>query len=309
MSITSAIYRNLSCAFQNKVGKAFRNHIAPHLVSFRDPEQRGYLPLGYLSPKKDYCPRETLEAPRSLTVGDINNPSIRTYFFRPDQIINVFPEISKAFSKTCRLFDAEGKNIGSGVLISNEGHVLTSAHVIQRLKNNSLLEMGDQLSKAVYGLGHLIHYKPTDIKLVFTGNWREYYEKIIYDPDIAIIQIPALSNQGCIDLANEPLNEDIGSTLFFTIGNPEIMNDGLRVSTGIITSTLTYFDHFPITGPFLTSDAETRSGNSGGPFINEDGNLLAIHVSRQRDSVYEHCIPVWKGSRVYEMARLDQYFQ
>ena len=178
--------------------------------------------------------------------------------------------------------------------------------------------MGDELSKAVYGIGHKINYKPSEIKLVYTGQWKEYIEtinekvekRIKYDPDIAIVQIPALSNQGYIDLATSPIEDitDLMNTPYFQLGCPRIMGSSLYVSTGFITGLVTSYLRLN-TGIDIVSNAEGRSGNSGGPLVNKEGDLIGIHHSRYDKDGQGVATPVMEGSNVYELASLDQYFQ
>jgi serine protease Do len=141
-------------------------------------------------------------------------------------------------------------NIGSGVLISADGLLITNYHVV---------ELAD--------------------KITITNMHNNFYDaKVIgFDQksDLALLQISSDKNN--FDFINfaDSNNIRIGE-LVIAIGNPYGL-DG-SVSTGIISArnrnvgTNIYDD-------FLQTDASINPGNSGGPLFNLDGDVIGINTA------------------------------
>ena len=138
-------------------------------------------------------------------------------------------------------------NLGSGVIISNEGYIITNQHVIDGA-DEILISLPD-------GRGS---------QAVLIGEDKE--------TDIAILQIP-ISGLNSIKLAPEqPVR--VGDVVL-AIGNP--LNVGQTVTMGIISATgrnrigLNTFENF------LQTDAAINPGNSGGALVNAKGQLIGIN--------------------------------
>ena len=140
-------------------------------------------------------------------------------------------------------------NLGSGVIISNEGYVITNQHVIDGA-DEILISLPD-------GRG---------IQAVLIGEDKE--------TDIAILQIP-ISGLSSIKLApDQPVR--VGDVVL-AIGNP--LNVGQTVTMGIISATgrnrigLSTFENF------IQTDAAINLGNSGGALVNANGELIGINTA------------------------------
>lgn len=139
---------------------------------------------------------------------------------------------------------------GTGVVIKSNGIILTNAHVVKDI---------------------------TNITVVFNdGN--SYGATIQYideDSDLATIKINKLGLK--------PINfgspEDIvaGRTVI-AIGTPLMLNMRNSATKGIISGT-----NVPVTDsmyPLIQTDAAINGGNSGGPLIDLNGNLIGINSSK-----------------------------
>lgn len=144
-------------------------------------------------------------------------------------------------------------SLGSGVIIDDEGFILTNAHVVQRA-NRIAVVIGTNLY---------------DAKL----------EAISGTSDIALLKIEPKAGEKfpAVKFAKD---DDLllGETVI-ALGNP--FGLGLSVSRGILSSTARRpqpDERGPLNHQdWLQTDAAVNSGNSGGPLINLRGELIGIN--------------------------------
>ena len=157
------------------------------------------------------------------------------------------------------------QGIGSGVLISDNGYIITNNHVVQ----NERREDADEV-------------------LVRLNDGRELEAEIIgRDPltDIAIIKIEA-EGLPAIPIADSD-NIEVGDVVF-AIGNP--MEVGLTVTQGIVSATDRRIGIYGDEGyeSFIQTDASINLGNSGGALIDSRGRLIGVNsaiISRTGGSI------------------------
>ncbi len=146
-------------------------------------------------------------------------------------------------------FHQEG--LGSGVIVSSDGYILTNNHVIND---------ADSIYVRLYD----------DRRLV---------AKVIgADPktDVAVLRIKA-DNLPYIDIGNSD-SIQVGE-IVLAIGSPMSENLAYTVTQGIISAKgrsnvgLTYYEDF------IQTDAAINPGNSGGPLIDLDGRLIGINTA------------------------------
>ncbi len=140
-------------------------------------------------------------------------------------------------------------NLGSGVIISADGYIITNQHVIDGA-DEILVSLSD-------GRGS---------QAVLVGEDRE--------TDIAVLHIP-ISGLSAIETSDkQPLR--VGDVVL-AIGNP--LNVGQTVTMGIISATgrnrigLNTFENF------IQTDAAINPGNSGGALVNDEGKLIGINTA------------------------------
>ncbi len=139
--------------------------------------------------------------------------------------------------------------LGSGVIISPEGYLLTNNHVI---------EGADEI-------------------LVLLKDGREAQATLVgTDPesDLAVLKI-TLENLTSINIG-DPANAAIGDVVL-AIGNP--FGVGQTVTQGIISATGRYGLGINTYENYLQTDAAINPGNSGGALIDARGNLLGINTA------------------------------
>ena len=138
-------------------------------------------------------------------------------------------------------------SIGSGVIFSEDGYIVTNTHIIS----------GNKLIK---------------VKL---HNGEEFDANLIgadVNADIAVLKINSNSVLKPINVSNSD-DLKIGDKVL-AIGNP--YGIGISVSSGIISATGRDYGN-----PYLEliqTDAAINPGNSGGALINENGNLIGINT-------------------------------
>ena len=140
-------------------------------------------------------------------------------------------------------------NLGSGVIINENGYIITNQHVIDGA-DEILISLSDGRGSQAVVIGE---------------------DK---DTDIAILQIPVTGLSPIITADDQ--NVRVGDVVL-AIGNP--LNVGQTVTMGIVSATgrnrvgLTTFENF------IQTDAAINPGNSGGALINSRGELIGINTA------------------------------
>ncbi|MBE7063835.1 MAG: trypsin-like serine protease [Ruminococcaceae bacterium] len=151
------------------------------------------------------------------------------------------------------------QSMGSGVIVSKDGYILTNHHVI-----------GEK----------------TDIYVTLSDGRTVRGRKIWSDAalDIAIIKIeeagltPAVLGNSSTLAAGEPV---------LAIGNPLSLQFQRTVTAGIISATgriLYMSDNNTLMEDLIQTDASINPGNSGGPLVNMLGEVVGINTVKAQDA-------------------------
>ena len=135
--------------------------------------------------------------------------------------------------------------IGSGVIFSEDGYIVTNLHILSGKNINIRLNSGKDYAAKIIGIDN--------------------------NTDIAVLKIISNDKLNPIEIADSQ-NIKIGDRVL-AIGNP--YGIGISVSNGIISATGRDYGN-----PYLQliqTDAAINPGNSGGALINESGNLVGIN--------------------------------
>lgn len=219
-------------------GKALSN--PPATVKMADgnegPSKSSYAPMlkNVLPSVVNISSSKVVKSPPEM--GMQLDPFFRQFFGNDDGPFNVPKERRE-------------KSLGSGVIVSPEGYILTNNHVVDGA---------------------------TDVRVTLSDK-REFEARIVgTDPktDIAVLKIAA-SNLRPVTLGDSSKVE-VGDTAL-AIGNP--FGVGQTVTKGIISATgrgnLGIEDY----EDFLQTDAPINPGNSGGALINDRGELVGINTA------------------------------
>lgn len=143
--------------------------------------------------------------------------------------------------------DNGGTNLGSGVIVSQDGYIVTNAHVVDRA-DEIVVALSDGTKAAA--------------KVIGSDN----------DSDLAVIKVD-MKDLTPLTFRSTPIR--VGDVAL-AIGNP--FGVGQTVTQGIVSATgrtglgvSTYED-------FIQTDAAINPGNSGGALVDTQGNLIGINT-------------------------------
>jgi S1-C subfamily serine protease len=146
----------------------------------------------------------------------------------------------------------EGEASGTGVVISDEGYIVTNAHVVENNQSDPTVEFADN--------------KTIGAKIVGRDT----------SSDIAILKVnPDDHKLSPLELGDSESLE-VGSPVV-AIGNPFGLNQ--TVTTGIVSAlqrSITAPSNFTISNVIQT-DAAINPGNSGGPLLDGNGKVIGIN--------------------------------
>jgi serine protease Do len=169
-------------------------------------------------------------------------------------------------SNTAALLSRQ-RSTGSGIILSDDGYIVTNAHVVQGARRIQV-----RLSVARIRTGRTATFEPEvrllDAKLV--GLDREM--------DVAVVKIDRTGLQH-LQLGNSDAVRQ--GELVMAFGNPRGLEGS--VSMGIVSSTAREIhpDDFLA---YIQTDAPINPGNSGGPLIDSQGRVVGINTFILSDS-------------------------
>lgn len=196
--------------------------------------------------------------PHELTIQEVNNSVAQTlasatpppaYSTIVYQIIR--PSLVLIQTKVPGVGGKIEEGLGSGVIVDDNGDILTSLHVIA---------------------------KATDIQLLFYDGTQSGAQVVTTQPenDIAVLQADQLPAQLVPAVLGNPNAMRVGDQVY-AVGNPFGLYSSM--SAGVISG----FDRsFKPPGSdqelqgLIQIDAAVNPGNSGGPLLNRDGQVIGI---------------------------------
>lgn len=164
------------------------------------------------------------------------------------------PFFKRFFNRPLLNQTQEQRSLGSGVIMSSDGYILTNAHVI---------EGADQI-------------------LVMLYDGRQAVAEVVgvdSETDLAVLRAE-LANLRAINIG-DPNSAQVGD-ITLAIGNP--FGFGQTVTQGIISATGRNLVDLSRLVNFLQTDAAINDGNSGGALVDAYGNLLGINSRKLETS-------------------------
>jgi serine protease DegQ len=165
-------------------------------------------------------------------------------------------------------------SLGSGVIVSREGYILTNDHVVEGV---------------------------TDIQVTL-GDGRTLAGKIVGtdpDTDLAVVRVAAT---GLTPITFGISEQATVGDIVLAIGDP--FSVGQTVTMGIISATGRDIGKASPFGSFIQTDAAINPGNSGGALVDTNGNLIGINtLIFSRSGGYQgigFAIPVSLAKKVME---------
>ena len=150
-------------------------------------------------------------------------------------------------------FIQQAQGAGSGVIISEDGYLITNAHVILNESNG----------------------KPAETITARLTDGEEYKAEVITydsDEDIAILKIDA---KGLVPVRCGDSDRLIVGEELVVVGNP-LGKLGGSVSNGIVSATQREIEIGGVTMSLIQTNAAVNPGNSGGGMFNMKGELIGI---------------------------------
>jgi serine protease Do len=192
-----------------------------------------------------------------------------------DLIISAVEKISKSTvniasvrmvqDQLFRVFPIEG--VGSGVIIDENGHILTNNHVVDGAHQLRItLTDGRVLNGKVIGKDEI-----TDLAVVKVDSFSDSSNKNNNSNNNN-------NNLPYAQLGNSD-NLKIGQ-IVIAIGNPFGLAGGPTVTAGIVSSLSRNIQFESGILELIQTDAAINPGNSGGPLVNTNGEVIAINTAK-----------------------------
>ena len=143
---------------------------------------------------------------------------------------------------------SDGKISGTGFFINDNGYFVTNSHVLNK---NSIIRV--KINNKTH-IAKLVKADPVNdmslLKLEISGN--KYFQLANDDP------------------------ERLDSIIAIGYGYGKKFNEDVKVTSGVVSS----LTGISSNSSHIQIDAAIQSGNSGGPIINQEGNVVAIAVEK-----------------------------
>jgi len=180
----------------------------------------------------------------------------------------------------------EGNSSGSGIIIRNDGYIMTNNHVIeQAMQGNTKLMDGAK------------------IEVILPNKVDEPYTATVVGrdarTDLAVLKIDA-TNLPAIEIGNS--DEVKVGELAVAIGNPGGLEYMGSVTAGVISGlnrSIPLDENNEL--KLIQTDAAINPGNSGGALVNQEGKLIGINTAKISGSGYEglgFAIPVNEAKEI-----------
>lgn len=179
---------------------------------------------------------------------------------------------------------------GSGIIISEDGYILTNNHIINSTSSSSYYEVG----------------KANKVIVTLFNDETEYEATIIgtdEETDLAVLKIDK-TGLTAAELGDSD-SVQVGE-FAMAIGNPLGMQGS--VSSGMISAVNRKVTSENKTYTLIQTDAAINSGNSGGALVNSKGQIIGINTLKMSGSGIEgmgFAIPINLAKPIYE--QLIQY--
>jgi serine protease Do len=181
---------------------------------------------------------------------DANGQPLRNVFRKVEQAVVIIRTEEKAFAPNSTGGMVSANGLGSGVLISSDGKILTAAHLVQAA-DATTVEFSD---------GELIPARVLGA---------------VRNADVALIQLEHNPARIVVATLGDSDKMAVGDEVF-VIGAPYGLSHTL--TAGHISSRHSPDNKISDTSltEFLQTDAAINDGNSGGPMFNMDGEVIGI---------------------------------
>lgn len=161
------------------------------------------------------------------------------------------------------LVTAEGPmgSTGSGFVISPRGEIITNAHVVSMVTDD---EMGGTIVATERQVQVVFHSGTAQEKTFPAEVLRENH-----DLDLALLKIER-DTPRYLDFADS--DRTLETSTIYACGHPLGLRE-ISIRKGTVTAHRTWEGR-----PYIEHDASAEEGNSGGPVVNEQGQVVGVHT-------------------------------
>lgn len=196
--------------------------------------------------------------------------------------IKVEYSISSIFNQN---MSSTGEAEGSGIIISQDGYILTNNHIVNNTSSSSYYEVGEASKVTV-----TLYNDETEYEGTIVGTDEQ--------TDLAVIKIDKTGLTAAV-LGNSD-NVQVGE-FAMAVGNPLGMQSS--VSSGMISAVNRKVTSDGFTFNLIQTDTAINSGNSGGALVNSKGEVIGINTLKMSGSGIEgmgFAIPINSAKPIYE---------
>jgi|CXWL01.1.fsa_nt_gi hypothetical protein len=252
----------------------------------------------------------SLVASPAAAQGRPPNQTNRVHMFSKPSVVKIYAGYSGQFTWKERAFDVLALGSGSGFLIHPTGYILTNAHVVsdikegdaygqrlllQKLAMQVLTALGQPITQAslqsamtqLAAEAQLTTFRRINLVLLQSGSRYPFEIKAYGAPvgegkDVAVVKIE-VKNAPTLTLGDSDEME-VGDRLYVigypAAGDSRVLDEKSELepttNDGHISAKKTAADGAPI----LQTNASTTHGNSGGPVLNEKGEVIGLLTFR-----------------------------
>ena len=166
----------------------------------------------------------------------------------------------------------EATATGSGIIISDDGYIVTNNHVVDSSSSNS--------SYSYYSLSDA-----TSVKVKLYGSDETYDAKIVgkdSQTDLAVLKI---EKTGLTAAEFADSDQAVVGEFAMAVGSP--LGLDTTVTTGIISAVNREVESDGTKYVCIQTDASINSGNSGGALVNSEGKVIGINTLKLSGSGVE----------------------
>lgn len=194
-----------------------------------------------------------INAIEKVSKNVVNIASVRMV---TDQLLHIFP--------------IEG--VGSGIIIDNQGHILTNYHVVDHARRLKItLHDGRIFNARVIGTDNITDLAVLKIELN-SSNFNNIVNTDNNNDPNTLDSIPFAA-------LGDSDNLKVGQ-IVIAVGNPFGLTGGPTVTTGIISALNRNIQFESGVLELIQTDAAINPGNSGGPLVNTNGEIIAINTAK-----------------------------
>jgi serine protease Do len=199
---------------------------------------------------------DTKSAPKATTTKSDSDSSAKLITTNATENLSI-PEIVKKVSPSVVAISTQssaGEGVGTGMIFSETGNILTNYHVIKGAKSiKVMLSDGNEVSAKVVNFDEAA--------------------------DVAVIKLPDNTKIPGVAEFGDSDKLEVGESVV-AIGNPlgkELIGS---VTTGIVSAVNRQVSIENKELKFIQTDAAINPGNSGGPLVNSKGQVIGINTAK-----------------------------